>query len=129
MPHVAQKWYSGDFSDGCTRNSMSCGDTFLKLKMMMIGEKPEQKTLVKNGTECEKLCLQNCGCKSYSYSQRIWMPCWIWTQEFVNLQEEYDYGYNLSIRVAISDIGTALTGRSYINLLEFTTWYIVLHEI
>ena len=57
------------------------------------------------------------------------MPCWIWTQEFVNLQEEYDYGYNFSIRVAISDIGTALTGRFYINLLEFTTWYIVLHEI
>ena len=57
------------------------------------------------------------------------MPCWIWTQEFVNLQEEYDYGYNLSIHVAISDIGTALTGRFYINLLEFTTWYIVLHEI
>ena len=35
-------------------------------------------------------------------------------------QEEYVDGYNLSIRVAISDIGTVLTGRFYINLLEFT---------
>ncbi|XP_030929148.1 G-type lectin S-receptor-like serine/threonine-protein kinase At4g03230 isoform X1 [Quercus lobata] len=32
------------------------------------------------------------------------MPCWIWKQELVNLQEEYEGGYNISIRVAISDI-------------------------
>ena len=29
----------------------------------------------------------------------------------------YGYGYNLSIRVAISDIGNVLTGRFYINCL------------
>uniref|UniRef100_A0A7N2MBP2 Bulb-type lectin domain-containing protein n=1 Tax=Quercus lobata TaxID=97700 RepID=A0A7N2MBP2_QUELO len=33
------------------------------------------------------------------------------TKELVNLQEEYVHGYNVSIRVAISDIGTVLTGR------------------
>lgn len=32
MPYVAQKWHSGDFSDGCTKNSVSCGNTFLNLK-------------------------------------------------------------------------------------------------
>lgn len=48
------------------------------------------------------------------------MPCWIWKQELVDLQEEYEDGYNISIRVAISDIGTVLIGRFYINLLEFT---------
>ncbi|KAL4620265.1 hypothetical protein ACB092_06G140900 [Castanea dentata] len=32
------------------------------------------------------------------------MPCWIWKQELVDLQEEYEDGYNISIRVAISDI-------------------------
>ncbi|KAK7824320.1 g-type lectin s-receptor-like serine/threonine-protein kinase [Quercus suber] len=127
MPHVPQKWYSGDFSDGCTRNSMSCGDTFLNLKMMDIGGKPEQSNQVGNETECKELCLNNCDCKSYRYGQdRMFyrsssmfyrsssmfyrnvqdpvMACSIWTQELVNLQEEYVYGYNLSIRVAISDI-------------------------
>ncbi|KAL4639388.1 hypothetical protein ACB092_03G213900 [Castanea dentata] len=106
MPHVAQKWYSGDFSDGCTRNSMSCGDAFLNLKMMNVGGNPEQSYLVGNETECKELCLKICDCKSYRYDQRLVKACSIWTQELVNLQEEYvdRYSYNLSIRVAVSDI-------------------------
>ena len=118
MPHVAQKWYSGDFSDGCTRNSMPCGesgDTFLNLKMMKIGGNPEQSYQVGNETECKVLCLKNCDCMSYRYYQESRMECGIWTQELVNLQEECDEGFNLSIRVAISDIGNVLTGRFYIN--------------
>uniref|UniRef100_A0A2N9FQW7 Receptor-like serine/threonine-protein kinase n=1 Tax=Fagus sylvatica TaxID=28930 RepID=A0A2N9FQW7_FAGSY len=45
MPNVPQKWHSGDFSDGCVRNSIFCGDndTFLSLKMMVVGENPNQK--------------------------------------------------------------------------------------
>uniref|UniRef100_A0A7N2MBI3 non-specific serine/threonine protein kinase n=2 Tax=Quercus lobata TaxID=97700 RepID=A0A7N2MBI3_QUELO len=104
VPHVPQKWYSGDFSDGCTRNSTSCGNTFLNLKMMNIGGRPEQIHQVGNETECKELCLKNCDCESYSYNQDSEMACWIWTQELFNLQEEYVEGYNLSIRVAISDI-------------------------
>ncbi|XP_050248116.1 G-type lectin S-receptor-like serine/threonine-protein kinase At4g03230 isoform X6 [Quercus robur] len=104
VPHVPQKWYSGDFSDGCTRNSTSCGDIFLNLKMMNIGGRPEQIHRVGNETECKELCLKNCDCESYSYNQDSEMASWIWTQELVNLQEEYVEGYNLSIRVAISDI-------------------------
>ncbi|KAM3754460.1 hypothetical protein ACB098_03G166800 [Castanea mollissima] len=106
MPHVAQKWYSGDFSDGCTRNSMSCGDAFLNLKMMNVGGKPEQSYHVGNETECKELCLKICDCKSYRYDQRSVKACSIWTQELVNLQEGNvdGYSYNLSIRVAVSDI-------------------------
>ena len=121
MPYVAQKWYSGDFSDGCTKKSMSCGesgDTFLNLKMMTIGGIPDQRKRVGNETECKELCLKICDCKSYHYSE---MACWIWTKELVNLQEEYDEGYNLSIRVAILDIGNVLTGRFYINCLDLLT--------
>ncbi|XP_050248131.1 G-type lectin S-receptor-like serine/threonine-protein kinase At4g03230 isoform X19 [Quercus robur] len=105
MPYVAQKWNFGDFSDGCTRKSTSCGDTFLNLMMMDTGENPEQMYPVGNETECRALCLKNCVCKSYSYNQRFKkLPCWIWTQDSANLEEEPVYGYNLSIRVAISDI-------------------------
>uniref|UniRef100_A0A2N9G5P1 Bulb-type lectin domain-containing protein n=1 Tax=Fagus sylvatica TaxID=28930 RepID=A0A2N9G5P1_FAGSY len=44
IPNVPQKWHSGDFSDGCVRNSIFCGDndTFLSLKMMVVGENPNQ---------------------------------------------------------------------------------------
>ncbi|XP_023900533.1 G-type lectin S-receptor-like serine/threonine-protein kinase At4g03230 isoform X1 [Quercus suber] len=104
-PYVAQKWHSGDFSDGCTKNSVSCGNTFLSLKMMKIGKNLEQRSRVENETECKELCLKHCDCKSYSYNQDYpELPCWIWKQELVDVQEEYEFGYNVSLRVAISDI-------------------------
>ena len=88
------------------------------LKMMNIGGTPEQSYQVGNETECKELCLKICDCKSYQYSK---MACSIWTQGLVNLQEEYVDGYNLSIRVAILDIGNVLTGRFYINCLDLLT--------
>ncbi|KAF3973133.1 hypothetical protein CMV_003419 [Castanea mollissima] len=104
-PYDAQKWHSGDFSDGCTKNSVSCDKTFLSLKMMEIGKNLEQRSWVENETECKELCLKHCDCKSYSYNQDYpRMPCWIWKQELVDVQEEYEFGYNVSLRVAISDI-------------------------
>ena len=86
-PYVAQKCHSGDFSDGCTKNSGSCGNTFLSLKMMKIGKNQEKRSRVENGTECKELCLKHCDCKSYSYNRGSEMPCWIWKQELVDLQE------------------------------------------
>ena len=128
-PYVAQKWHSGDFSDGCTKNSVSCGNTFLSLKMMKIGKNLEQRSWVENETECKELCLKHCDCKSYSYNQDDpRMPCWIWKQELVDVQEEYEDGYNISIRVAKSDIGTVLIGRFYIKLLEFTNVVLYLRK-
>ncbi|XP_030942485.1 G-type lectin S-receptor-like serine/threonine-protein kinase At4g03230 [Quercus lobata] len=102
VPNVPEKWHSGDFSNGCARNSSSCGDgdTFLNFKML-IGLTPEQMLTVNNEMECNETCLKRCDCKSYSYKEGL---CWIWTQDLYNLQDEYPDGYNLSVRVAISDI-------------------------
>ena len=122
MPNVPHKWHSGDFSDGCVRNSVFCGDndTFLSLKMMVVGENPNQKyDEVKTETDCRKMCLTNCDCKSYSYESYEQGKCWIWKQDLVILQEEHPDGNNLSVRVAISDIGTVLTVPFYFNLLEY----------
>ena len=106
VPNVPEKWHSGDFSNGCARNSSSCGDgdTFLNFKML-IGLTPEQRLSVNNEMECNETCLKRCDCKSYLYKEGL---CWIWTQDLYNLQDEYPDGYNLSVRVAISDIGTLL---------------------
>ena len=87
---------------------------------MKIGKNQEERSRVENETECKELCLKHCDCKSYSYNRGSEMPCWICKQELVDLQEEYEGGYNISIRVRISDIGTVLTGQFYINLLELT---------
>jgi hypothetical protein len=118
MPNVPHKWHSGDISDGCVRNSIFCGDndTFLSLKMMVVGENPNQNSVVKNEIDCRKVCLTNCDCKSYSYEQG---SCWIWMQDLVRLQEEHPDGHSLFLCVAISDIGTVQTVPFYINLLEY----------
>ena len=96
---------------------------------MKIGKNLEQRSWVENETECKELCLKHCDCKSYSYNQDDpRMPCWIWKQELVDVQEEYEDGYNISIRVAKSDIGTVLIGRFYIKLLEFTNVVLYLRK-
>uniref|UniRef100_A0A2N9GID3 Apple domain-containing protein n=1 Tax=Fagus sylvatica TaxID=28930 RepID=A0A2N9GID3_FAGSY len=120
-PNVPHKWHSGDFSDGCIRNSVFCGDndTFLSLKMMVVGENPNQYSVENNEMDCRKMCLTNCDCKSYSYESYEQGKCWIWKQDLVILQEEHPDGNNLFVRVAISDIGTVLTVPFYFNLLEY----------
>ena len=118
MPDVPEKWHSGDFSNGCAKKDKSCGDRdpFLSLKMMIGGENPQGIYAVNNENECKETCLKNCECKSYSYDEKA--SCWIWTQDLLNLREEYPSGRNLSVRVAISDIGNLLSGRFYF-LYEF----------
>ena len=118
MPDVPEKWHSGDFTNGCTENNKTCGDrnTFLSLKITMGGDKPQESYYGVDENECKETCLQNCDCKSYSYDEKN--SCQIWTKDLLNLQEEYLYGYNLSVRVAISDIGNLLSVRFYF-LYEF----------
>ena len=119
MPSNLEKWNSEDFFDGCTRNQ-TCdkSDTFLSLKMMKASNTNAQFG-VKNEAECKSLCLGDCRCQAYSYeaansSKRSGDTttstdlCLTWSDDLINLQEEYENGRNLSVRVAKSDIGTVL---------------------
>ena len=116
MSNVPEKWHSGDFTNGCAENNKPYGDrNTLSLKMMKGGEKPQESYRV-DENECKETCLKNCDCKSYSYDEKN--PCQIWTKDLLNLQEEYLYGYNLSVRVAIYDISNLLSVRFYF-LYEF----------
>jgi hypothetical protein len=120
-PSNPEKWNSGDFFGGCTRNSTSCGksDTFLSLKMMKVSE-PDSDFKVRNETECRNECLNDCQCQAYSYEaaknstqqrgESAANVCWIWSKDVTDLREEYENGgRNLSVRVATSDIGTPYT--------------------
>ena len=120
MPSNLEKWNSGDFFDGCTRNQTLCdkSDTFLSLKMMKASNTNAQFG-VKNEAECKSLCLGDCRCQAYSYeaansskqsgdTTTSTDTCLTWSDDLINLQEEYENGRNLSVRVAKSDIGTVL---------------------
>ncbi|XP_040371488.1 G-type lectin S-receptor-like serine/threonine-protein kinase At4g03230 isoform X2 [Rosa chinensis] len=121
-PSSPDNWNHGDYSGGCTRKSTLCGnnaesDIFLSLKMMKVGN-PDSQFNAKSEMECRVECLNNCECQAYFYEEvenkntggSSSSTCWIWSQDVTNLQEDYDGGQNLQVRVAVSDIES--TARS-----------------
>ena len=63
---------------------------------------------------CQKKCLQRCDCKAYYLGP----VCYIWTRDLVDLQEDGNFPAPVSVRVAISDIGT--NPNFHMTLLAFT---------
>lgn len=120
-PSLPDNWNNGDFSGGCSRKSKICSktaesDTFLSLRMMNVGN-PDSQFKAKHDMECKLECLNNCQCKAYSYEEaKITQrgvtdgnACWIWSLDLNNLQEEYEGGGSLYVRVAGQDVGMNFT--------------------
>ncbi|XP_065630423.1 G-type lectin S-receptor-like serine/threonine-protein kinase At4g03230 [Quercus suber] len=113
-PNAPEKWHSGDFSNGCAGNSMSCGENYMFFPVYAMSWDDINSNLkrvpVKDESACKMECIKSCDCRSYSYDNDT-NTCNILTQDPVDLQE-YAEGYDslfvhsISVRVAISDIGT-----------------------
>ncbi|KAM3251653.1 G-type lectin S-receptor-like serine/threonine-protein kinase isoform X1 [Capsicum annuum] len=122
-PASPDDWVAGIYTGGCSRKSdISCNkksefDTFLNMHSMKFEEPDTEYSAAKSEEDCRKECLSNCKCLAYSYFQaaetrRVTKSsCSIWRSELVNLQEDYTRGFNLSVRVAVTDIG-AITRRN-----------------
>ena len=112
-PNAPEKWHSGDFSNGCARNSGLCGKNDLFLPVSGISLDNSDIVEVQGGDPaCQKKCFQMCDCKAYSGGA----DCFIWTRDLVDLQENGVDSY--FVRVAISDIGT--NPNFHMTLLAFT---------
>ena len=110
-PNSLERWTNGDFSGGCSKKTTLCGDTFLILKMIKV-RKYDIEFSGKDESECRRECLKTCRCQAYAgvgtiRRGRASTPpkCWIWSEDLGSLQEYNTDGYNLSLRVAKSDIG------------------------
>ncbi|KAJ6379153.1 hypothetical protein OIU76_015880 [Salix suchowensis] len=119
QPVSPEYWNSGDNSRGCTRRSPLCSnsaasDTFLSLNMMRVAN-PDAQFKVNSEVECKMECLNNCQCEAFSYEEAETTKggesesatCWIWTDDLRDIQEEYDGGRDLNVRVSVSDIESA----------------------
>ncbi|XP_059292308.1 G-type lectin S-receptor-like serine/threonine-protein kinase At4g03230 isoform X2 [Lycium ferocissimum] len=121
-PASPDDWMAGKYTGGCSRKSDSnCNkksefDTFLNMHAMKFEEPDLLYSEAKSEEDCRKECLGNCNCLAYSYfevakprrgisSTETVSRCSIWTSDLNNLQEDYTGGFNLSVRVAITDIG------------------------
>ncbi|TYK07068.1 G-type lectin S-receptor-like serine/threonine-protein kinase [Cucumis melo var. makuwa] len=115
-PTSPGSWNTGDYSGGCIRKSPICSvdadsDTFLSLKMMKAGN-PDFQFNAKDDFDCKLECLNNCQCQAYSYleanttrqSGYYNSACWIWSGDLNNLQDEFDNGRDLNVRVAVRDL-------------------------
>ncbi|PPD69895.1 hypothetical protein GOBAR_DD33223 [Gossypium barbadense] len=111
-PKISEKWNAGEFVDGCSRNSTSYGTDFLCLKRMKL-EYTESPFIMNNGDNCNQECLSNNQCQAYTVNASKTdrqLSCLTWTEELKNIQEDQDDGYDLYVRVPVSDI--APTSRS-----------------
>ncbi|MBA0766164.1 hypothetical protein Gotri_015231, partial [Gossypium trilobum] len=111
-PKISEKWNAGEFVDGCSRNSTSYGADFLSLKRMKL-EYTESPFIMNNGDNCSQECLSNNQCQAYTVNASKTdrqLSCLTWTEELKNIQEDQDDGYDLYVRVPVSDI--APTSRS-----------------
>ncbi|KAE8686542.1 hypothetical protein F3Y22_tig00111059pilonHSYRG00223 [Hibiscus syriacus] len=87
-PSSLANWSSQDYSDGCIRNSRICNknakiDTFLSLKMMEAYSYEEPDVMQQGSSNIA--------------------ACWIWLEDLNNIQEEYQGGRNVYVRLAVSD--------------------------
>ncbi|XP_049383761.1 G-type lectin S-receptor-like serine/threonine-protein kinase At4g03230 [Solanum stenotomum] len=125
-PISPDEWTDGTYTDGCSRKSVSgCNkktefDTFLNMHFMKFEDSDIPDVETKSEEDCRKECLRNCKCIAYSYFEQpraeretssTVTSCSIWTKDLNNLQENYTGGLNLSVRVAVTDIG-AITRRN-----------------
>ena len=139
-PTYPERWYTRNFTDGCTRNPTFCdksGTTFLSLNIIKVSN-PSTDFSVKDEEECRKECVAQCQCQAYSYqtneNSTIRVDtgtntnrCWIWNSDLSDIQEEYTIDRNISIRVAKSDIGIYLHPlHIYINFFFNFFFYRIL---
>jgi hypothetical protein len=82
---------------------------FLELKSMEAG-KPDVDYDYSDENECMNECLSKCYCQAYSYQKAEKgdnnFTCWIWFKDLINVQEQYEGGRDLNVRVPLSVIGT-----------------------
>ncbi|KDP32211.1 hypothetical protein JCGZ_13818 [Jatropha curcas] len=112
QPISPEYWNSGDYSGGCIRKSPLCAgtaanDLFFNLQMMKVAN-PDSQFRAKNEIECKNECLNNCQCQAFSYEEQqgesASATCWIWLEDLTDLQEEYDGGHKLNVRISASDL-------------------------
>ncbi|KAK3018673.1 hypothetical protein RJ639_002815 [Escallonia herrerae] len=126
QPSSPDNWKSTDFSNGCTRESSICkNDTFLNLTMMKVGV-PDSFSEAESEQNCRVECLATCQCQAYSViarndsnrqrgsrspakTENRSQTCFFWIMDLIDLRKGYasaDGGHNLSVRVAVYDLGT-----------------------
>ncbi|GMH11943.1 hypothetical protein Nepgr_013784 [Nepenthes gracilis] len=114
-PKSPKDWDSGNWSDGCVRlTQLDCksGDGFIKHSNVKLPDtRRSWYNTSMNLKECEKLCLQDCNCTAYSNLdvRGGGSGCLLWFGDLIDIREFTDFGQDLYVRMASSELGKKLS--------------------
>lgn len=107
VPRSDEKWYSGNWSGGCTRrrplncNSTTREDGFLKLQIVMLSSYTDRWSGPQ--AQCRTRCLGNCSCLAYA-SDGV-DGCRFWTGTLAEIQKfSGGSGSIIFVRVSNSEL-------------------------
>ncbi|KAF5472667.1 hypothetical protein F2P56_009362 [Juglans regia] len=106
-PKVPKDWNVMDWAGGCIKKTpLNCGENegFQKFSRLKL---PDSSQLRKNGTvlslkECKAACLRDCSCVAYAVTDAS--GCVVWFGALIDIREYNEFGQDLYIRMATSDL-------------------------
>jgi hypothetical protein len=113
-----EDWELDDRSNGCSRNTaLDCNfsnessvrsmDKFLSIPCVSLAQSERKTEDAKSSGECAQVCLGNCSCTAYSFSNNT---CFIWHEELLNVRQIQcgtaadSNGETLNLRLAAKDM-------------------------
>ncbi|KAM5580801.1 hypothetical protein ABKV19_010152 [Rosa sericea] len=114
-PKSQSEWDLQDYSGGCSRNTLNCGngtkeDQFKPMASMPLSAS-QQLQQVGSIEDCESNCLRKCDCSAYGYGYTT--GCYIWTGDLL----ADDNGRTLYIRVPAAESKNPSFKRSLVIAL------------
>ncbi|KAF4394383.1 hypothetical protein G4B88_018533 [Cannabis sativa] len=113
---LVEEWYSGYYSDVCSRGTKLCkNDTFLKLTMMKVGRRDSTTSIHVNNLEQRDSTPTN-------------LSCWTWSENLNDLQEENitrDGVHTFFVRVALSDLNGETSNSSIVKPTRRKSLYLI----
>ena len=110
-PKSPQDWKLLDWLDGCVRNDPRIcrnGEGFIKLTGLKLPDASQFSVNVSMSIkDCEAECLENCSCMAYAKLDisGSGSGCVTWFGDLLDIREVANYGQDLYVRVAASELG------------------------
>ncbi|KAL6642390.1 hypothetical protein ACP70R_020571 [Stipagrostis hirtigluma subsp. patula] len=146
-----EDWQLDDRTGGCSRNTpLDCNmngstssstDKFYSLQCVSLPQTAQKIEAAKSIGECAQVCLYNCSCTAYSFSND---GCSIWHEELLNIRQIHcdsttdPNGETLHFRLAAKDVKSVkkqrglivglATGVSVIGVFAFIMMIVILRN-
>ncbi|KAK3139572.1 hypothetical protein QOZ80_5AG0385400 [Eleusine coracana subsp. coracana] len=127
----SEDWELDDRTSGCIRNSAldctanangsitSSTDMFYPILCVSLSQSSNSNQSAKSQGECSQVCLDNCSCTAYTFSNSI---CSIWHEELLNIRQlQCSSSTNLNGKT----LYLRLSAKDVKNIAKSRTWLVI----